>query len=613
MMGSAAAMATRERSVANATTAGERGTFARFRQSVFTTRQGWLAGGLFLIVCCTRGYFLGDTNSYVSTITGHFGKSPVGPANVLWEFGHLLWRPLGWMVVQLAAPTLIPLTSWEPARICSLALVGMSMIFGFLTVLLWHSMALEIVTSRAIAFLIAAGFACANSFLTYIHSGTPYVPGLFFVTLALWIVRGGGPNVTPHRIAASAIAAALAALLWFPYVLSTPGILLSVLWPQPRTTSPAISARPVRLLNRFILVFSLCLIGVLGIGAWARRLHSVSETRSWLEYSQHRWAQTERVTRLATGIPRSFLYLGDDAILYRRFLRKDPYAPVSLRDVFLGSIWKILACALFGACLLYQLLRRSTGFWAFTLLAVGSFPVLLFAVLLFEPTSPERYFPAFPFLVIAIAWCLRDFPASHRATQSGLVAFLACMILTNVASVNRWWMDREDAKSLARVAPIAARHKPNDLIAVITFQDDLLLACNRSLFSPVNRPLPLQPYDVLRFATADLPVWREKFAERAASAWANGGDVWVSKRAWQEKPRSEWNWVENEDRRVSWRQVVEFFRALETDGDVGGPDGFFHLPASTTNKMRLGHHRVGALGRQPLAAMRRGEPPTNFD
>jgi hypothetical protein len=294
---------------ASITTTGNPGIFSLFFQSVFSPRQGWLAGVLFLMVLCTRGYYLGDTPGYVREITTYFHKSPVGPGNMLWEFGHLLWRPLGWIMVGVAAPVVTPLTGWEPAMICSLALVGLNMIFGFLTVLLWHSMALEIVASRLIAFLIAAGFACANSFLTYLHSGMSYLPGLFFVTLSLWLVRrSGGRSVKPSQVAASAIALALAALLWFPYVLSAPGILLAVVRPNamaPLAAYPKSGA--IRLAMRFVVILLLCLFIGYGAGAWARNIRSVAETRSWVTSAEHSWAQTQRVMRLATGIPRSFL------------------------------------------------------------------------------------------------------------------------------------------------------------------------------------------------------------------------------------------------------------------------------------------------------------------
>jgi hypothetical protein len=89
---------------------------------------------------------------------------------------------------------------------------------------------------------------------------------------------------------------------------------------------------------------------------------------------------------LATGIPRAVIHLGDDAIQYRRFLRKDPYAPVSGWDLIRGGVWKIFAFTLFAGGLLYELSRRTAGHWALYLTVAGGLPVLLFAGLIFEPT-----------------------------------------------------------------------------------------------------------------------------------------------------------------------------------------------------------------------------------
>ena len=291
--------------------------------------------------------------------------------------------------------------------------------------------------------------------------------------------------------------------------------------------------------------------------------------------------------RLATGVPRSLLHMGDDAILLRRYLRKDAYAPVSTWDLVKGPVWKMALFALFAGSLLWGLARAGPGSWTFGLLAAGGLPVLLFAAFIFEPTSPERYLPAFPFLVAATAWCLGDATQRARATQISIAGFLACMILTNVYCMNRWRIDAEDMQLLARVAPVRARHNDQSLIGVITIQDALRSAVNRELFTPVNRPIPLRLYEIVAFGTPDLPSWRQKFAASAAAAWDQGGEVWISKRAWQSTPQPDWNWVENEDLRVSWRNIAGFFSGLQTDGDLGGPDGFLRVSSSHANRARL--------------------------
>lgn len=165
-------------------------------------------------------------------------------------------------------------------------------------------------------------------------------------------------------------------------------------------------------------------------------------------------------------------------------------------------------------------------YWALGLTMAGAIPVLLFAALIFEPTSPERYLPALPFLIVAVAWCLRDLPWTHRTPQLCIAGFLACMFLTNIYFMNRRRIDREDAVELVRVSAVEARHNEQDLIGIITIQDALRTALNRELFSPVNRPIPLRVYEIIRLGTPSLRAWRQEFRDHAnTGVGTRGGGV----------------------------------------------------------------------------------------
>lgn len=520
----------------------------------------WLAIGFVVLLWATRGYYLGDTNTYVIEIARNFGRAPFGAAGGLWEFGHLLWRPFGWLLLEASAP-FARASEGGLAAVCAFALIAVNAIAGLVTVLLWFAMARELVASRVVALSIAAAFACGNAFLTYVHSGSSYVPGLLSVTLAIWIARRPGGRV---RLWVSAALVALAALLWFPYVLSFPGVLL-------------LHGRDgIGRVARFTAVFAAFLIAGFAAGALAGGIRTPAEARAWVADSSHGWSQSQRVLRLATGLPRTLLYLGKDGVLYRRYLRKDPYAPTPISALVRASLWKLAAFYLFAACLLYALLKAPAR-PQLALLAAGALPVLAFAVLLFEPGSAERYFPAWPFLLVAVAWVLRDFPAGRRVPQLAVAAFLVAMAATNVAAMWRPRIDAEDRAPAERLAEIqAAGLRPGSLVAIVTNQDAIERLSNRALFAPANR-LPLRLYDVVEPGTDRVSVWREGFATEALNAWSRGGDVWVSKRFWQQRPRPEWDWVEGDDRRIAWDELPRFFGALPFDRDTGGIDGFVRL------------------------------------
>ena len=69
------------------------------------------AAAFVMVLVVTRATILGDTGYYVSQIVPYLGQSPNGKGNLLWEFGHLLWRPLGWALTTLLSPLLSSLTN----------------------------------------------------------------------------------------------------------------------------------------------------------------------------------------------------------------------------------------------------------------------------------------------------------------------------------------------------------------------------------------------------------------------------------------------------------------------------------------------------------------------
>src|SRR6266550_6632519 len=77
-------------------------------QTTTLPRSAWrpLIGGalcvlLYLLAAFFTGsYFMGDTVDYAQAIVAH----AAGRDYFFWEFGHLLWRPLGFALFQIAAP-----------------------------------------------------------------------------------------------------------------------------------------------------------------------------------------------------------------------------------------------------------------------------------------------------------------------------------------------------------------------------------------------------------------------------------------------------------------------------------------------------------------------------
>ncbi len=230
--------------------------------------------------------------------------------------------------------------------------------------------------------------------------------------------------------------------------------------------------------------------------------------------TSHGFSPNLKAVRIATGLPRSFLYLGKDGILFKRYLRHDPYSLVTLRDIARSGLWKLFAFDLFCACLLYELLRRSQSVWPLLFLFAGAAPVIFFAVVIFEPGSPERYLPALPFLVLAIAWVLRDFPASRRVSQFVIAAFLVCVVLTNCYSFAAPRVSAENGSFLARVADLRSRITSSGVAMVTTNQDELEETINCLVFDNINRPSPVPFFDIVSPGSAQVLTWRQDLAAR---------------------------------------------------------------------------------------------------
>jgi hypothetical protein len=167
------------------------------------------------------------------------------------------------------------------------------------------------------------------------------------------------------------------------------------------------------------------------------------------------------------------------------------------------------------------------------------------------------------------------------------MVFLLSMVVTNVWYMNRVRIGREDAAAIARLSPLRSRMKPGSLVTILSNQDELETILNRNPFDPINRPTPFRLYDAIEPATARIAVWRSQFAAEAFAAWSRGGEVWISQRLRAPVPLPAWNWVEGDDKRISWREIAAFFVPLREDAEAGGPDGFVRLAPDPESLARL--------------------------
>ena len=111
---------------------------------------------------------------------------------------------------------------------------------------------------------------------------------------------------------------------------------------------------------------------------------------------------------------------------------------------------------------------------------------------------------------------------------------------------------------------------------VVDIHDDLEnFSRNFPLLQMNNSDLSIYP--ALNPGTPQTLHWRQDFAGAVFQAWDQGGDVWLSKRLFDQRPRPDSAWAEGDDARLKWKDVYAFFARFDLGQTVGGEDGFVLL------------------------------------
>lgn len=544
----------------------------------------------------------------VTTKPEHYGDSPVyaddirvaergGPfppgKNPLWEFGHVLWRPIGrvmWHAVA-AAPALR--ARYDDRLLIYLGLIAVSVAGGVAAVTAMHGVARVVLGATLLAYIPPLAMLLTHAFLNYWQTGSAYQPGLGCVTVSLYLVyraaNAGAPRARDAILAGAILGVGVC--LWLPYVFSAPAIALAAACWGPGGMSFEWARLRERL--RFLrwLTGACVMVGILcyGVAIRQNQIGSVKALVAWGGEASHEMAQTKHLLRLPMGLPRSFIHMGEDGMMYKRYLLKDPYAPVRIGDLLRGSLIKIALFYLGVSGMLALLWRRRETRGVLVLLAAGCVPVIVFAVTLFEPGQPDRYLPMYPFFFLAMAHALSPRQGGHwwlRAALVVLVTAAAGVNLNAMASLDpeaRYREAFERQRALARVL------RPNSVVVTVNYRDDLSYALARFPFHEALRP-PLPLWEATEGGTFRARVWPSLFARKAMEVWSKGGDVWISKRVVAERPHPSWRWVEGDDPYLRWADLPRFFRPLEWAGEVGGEDGFFLAAPSEKNRRFLEAH-----------------------
>ena len=526
-----------------------------------------------LVTSLTGALYMGDTGDYVASVVTRLE----GGYYAFWDFGHLYWRPLVWLCYRAAGP----LAGGDARLGVMLVSYALNWVAGLAAALALFAAALRLGARPWVAHATALALVCSNAFLNYAQTGCSYVPGLAALLVGLHLLLGdpAGGRERARGVAAG-VSMAVAVGFWLPYVLTLPACLCA----------PLLLADPWRARLRLVLTAAVACglvvaLSYLAVAAGPLGVHDAAGLRAWVAESSHGITNKGGVARAVFGLARSLVNMGDDGRVFKRFLLHDPYNPVTAADLLRQSLWKLALFYGAAAAVILTLSRTARARRLLALLALNAAPVFAFALVLFTAGDIERYLPLYPFMLLGLAAAVGE----RRAPWRGLNHFLVVCIVV-ASAVNVWAMrnsvlarQREDVGERVRV--LGGRLKPSDRVAVTHFQDDLASFNNNPRFERAGPPV--HTFEVVTPGTEQATHWRADFAARARQVWREGGEVWLSRRLLAPRPRPEWNWVEGDDRNVSWRDLYGFFSSLDAGEGVGGEDGFVLLARTPPNEAAL--------------------------
>lgn len=530
---------------------------------------------------------MADSGGYVVSILAYAGneeyvsENPVvadyRSQNSFWDFGHLLWRPLGLLLFRVFTPLSSLVIGTDRGDNVRILLMWVNYLAGLFSAVLLYALVHRLTGRRWLAVVVSGFLIFSHGFLNFAQGASSYVAGLVFIFAALYLLLKDKDGPSPLAAIGAGLACAAAVSVWALYVLVIPGVILAPLvlfGPGQR-----IKASILRASASFLLATAIAF----GIVMAAAGVNSPSEVREFIAASSH-GIHTSGLARMVFGFPRSFIHMGSDGILFKRFLLDDPFNPVRAIDLVRLSLWKLALFYLaFGAVVVGLLVSRSRRMLLW--LSIAALPMVVFAIN-FDGGAIERYIPIYPAIFVALAWLLSDrqVPRFFKVLP---VIFFGFAVLVNSIAMARPLLERQKHTTEERISAVIPQLKPNSWVVTSHLQDDLVNFQISFPFEPVNRHNSYFVYPLLVLNSDQAGRWREEFARTTLEAWNEGGDAWISMRLFSPKPEAAWNWVEGDDPRVRWEHLHKFFSQFETGTVAGGADGFVRLEKSEKNEQIL--------------------------
>lgn len=499
----------------------------------------------------TDAVFIADAPDYARDAAA---AESTGHVRGLMEFGHPLWRPLGYAFAREAGTAGAVPSRPAPWLQVLAFFTGVALAMGGIAAAAAAGWLRSLFEAGAAAFGVL-WLLGAKAFLNYSQVGSPYVPGLGFLLAGLFVsmLELDATGARTARDLSAGLLFGLSALCWTPFGLVLPGAVFAPL--LLRTDRKGWLSR--------VLVTGLAGVGSLAVA------YVVVGLRLGFAESESLWTWASRASggrsfgglgRLLIGLPRSFVDLGELGRLAKRYLLADPLCPTRLRDLLGLDLLKLLAVAAGPLAALAAVSRTAAGRRFALAAAAMAAPLLAFA-LLWQGGDLERYLPATPALLLLMAAGFQE-ARGRRGPRGVMLASLAVMLTANAAVLSRPAVRRRQEAALTRL-PASPGGPGSRSVFVVPHPQDGLFRFHRDYpFHPRNRA-GFAVHDVFAPGMVSSSEWRSRVDRRIAEEWEAGGSVYVSSRLLAERPEPAWDWIEGDDRRVTWRELREHFAQLE--------------------------------------------------
>ena len=522
-----------------------------------------LVVGYLLLLAITRTVDQGDTPVYAADIVAALH----GDRRAMWDFGHVLWRPLGFGIMRLVSSAA---GNQEALYVTAVHLLTwLSVVAGAMGVFFFRLWLGRLDVPRLPAAVATVGFFSAAAFVGYAQTGSSYVPALSMLVLGLYALAADGRAKSSTTIALASVGFAGAALLWAPMVLGVPGAALSMI-----ALRGVDRRRVVTALLACVISGSVTLL-VYAVVVDAAGLRSVHDIQQWVSSSSHGIVGAGGVPRAIVGFARSVINTGQLGLIVKRLMIHDPYNGATWSDVMRGGLLRLLAFyALVGVTCL-TLALRSTGRRVLLFMACSAAPVLGLA-LHWQGGDLERYLAFFPALFAGVGFMMAL--VAVRSFAAIVPIGVAAMCLVNASAIARSKATRECTELTNRVTSVPRSPSGPTLIISPHGLDEIVMMNVRCPTSPLVAANDAPEVRGLVMSNSSYSyVWHEWLATQAKVVWDSGGRVWISRRAFASAPNASWRWAEGDDPKLHWRDFPTYFSNVDVGPPVGGADGFVEL------------------------------------